>query len=88
MIIIRTNLEKMPTTCCDCPLKVYDPQIVWKDALKTQWGGWVCPISGQLINNTMREEFCPLEEIPEPPKEEVPIGPYDLLYEEGDLGIR
>lgn len=70
MIFIRTNLEKMPTNCCDCPLKAYDPQIVWKDALMTQWGGWVCPISGQLINNTQREEFCPLEENPEPPKEE------------------
>ena len=69
MIIIRTNLEKMPTTCCDCPLKVYDPPIVWKDALMTQWGGWACPISGQLIDNTKREEFCPLEEISEPPKE-------------------
>jgi hypothetical protein len=26
--------------------------------------------------------------LPEPPKEEAPAGPYDLLYEEGGLGIR
>lgn len=79
MIVIRTNLEKMPTTCCDCPLKTYDPRIVWKNKLMTQWGGYVCPISGQLVDNTKREEFCPLEEISEEQKEETRINGWQFF---------
>ena len=57
-----TNQYKLPDTCVDCKFREYDDKIVWRDHGKTQLGGYVCIFSRQLINNTEREEFCPVED--------------------------
>lgn len=63
VIFIRTGFKKMPTTCCGCDFMKWNSHIIWKDAQQAIQGGWVCSISGQICDNTKREEHCPLVEI-------------------------
>lgn len=65
MIVIRTNLDALPNTCTSCRYAQYDESIVWKEDIGTHWGGFVCAITRQLIDNTKRDVFCPLEEVQE-----------------------
>ena len=55
----------MPVTCCTCPLIVYIEDIKWDDAGKERIGAYCCRLTGELINNTRREDHCPLEPLPE-----------------------
>ena len=64
MSILIKGME-MPTTCCHCKLMVYNHELVWDDAGTERTGAWVCLLTGELIDNTKREEHCPL--IPVPP---------------------
>jgi hypothetical protein len=56
---------KAPVTCCHCPLMGYDPDIEWADGGMETQGAYICVITHELIDNTKREEHCPL--IPVPP---------------------
>lgn len=60
----RTAIPEMvmPATCCHCPLVGYDPDIKWLDDGKESIGAYRCLITGELIDNTKREDHCPLEE--------------------------
>lgn len=49
---------EMPVTCCHCPLMGYDPDREWFDSTRT--GAHICVLTGELIDNTKREEHCPL----------------------------
>ena len=63
MGIYIKNVE-MPITCCDCPLIGYDPDLKWNDGGREAQGAYICFITHELIDNTKREEHCPLVEIP------------------------
>lgn len=56
---------EMPTTCCHCKLMVYNTELVWDDAGTKRTGAWVCLLTGELIDNTKREEHCPLIPVPD-----------------------
>lgn len=60
---------EFPTTCCHCKLMVYNPELVWDDAGESITGGWVCLLTGEIIDNTKREDHCPL--VPVPPHGEL-----------------
>lgn len=60
----------MPITCCYCPLMFYDAYIEWKDNGRDTVGAYCCKLTRELINNTKREDHCPLVQLHEPPKEE------------------
>lgn len=77
-ILIR-GME-MPVTCCHCKLMVYNTELVWDDAETERTGSWVCLLTGELIDNTKREEHCPL--IPVPPHGRQ--GDLDALMEQFD----
>ena len=64
MSILIKGME-MPTTCCYCKMIAYNPDIVWNDGGINAIGGYCCVLTGELIDNTTREEHCPL--IPVPP---------------------
>ena len=51
---------KMPVTCCHCPLIGYDPDIEWNDGGRETQGAYICVITHELIDNTKREDHCPL----------------------------
>lgn len=61
MSILIKGME-MPVTCCHCPLMGYDPDREWFDSTRT--GAYICVMTHELIDNTKREEHCPLVEIP------------------------
>lgn len=65
MTVLIRGME-MPVTCCQCKEMVYNPEIKWEQAGKEEEGGWVCLLTGELIDNTKREEHCPLIEVPTP----------------------
>lgn len=60
----------MPITCCHCPLMFYDEYIKWNDNGRDTVGAYCCKLTRKLINNTKREDSCPLVQLHEPPKEE------------------
>ncbi len=62
MSILIRGME-MPATCCHCPLMGYDPDIEWNDGGRETQGAYVCVLTHELIDNTKREEHCPLVEI-------------------------
>lgn len=64
MSVYIKNFE-FPTTCCHCKLMVYNPELVWDDAGTERTGAWVCLLTGELIDNTKREEHCPLISVPD-----------------------
>ena len=55
---------EMPTTCCHCPLMGYDPYIEWNDGGRETQGAYICVMTHELIDNTKREEHCPLVHAP------------------------
>ena len=55
---------EMPVTCCHCPLMSYDPDIDWVDGGRETQGAYICVLTGELIDNTKREEHCPLVPVP------------------------
>ena len=55
---------KMPKTCCGCKMMIYNPELVWDDNGIETVGAWVCLLTAELIDNTKREEHCPLIELP------------------------
>ena len=61
-ILIRG--KKMPVTCCHCPLMGYDPDIEWNDGGRETQGAYICVITHELIDNTKREDHCPLILVP------------------------
>ena len=63
MGIYLPNME-MPVTCCHCPLMGYDPDIEWVDGGRETQGAYICVITHELIDNTKREEHCPLVPVP------------------------
>lgn len=56
---------EMPVTCCHCPLMGYDSDIEWVDGGRETQGAYICVITHELIDNTKREDHCPLVPIPE-----------------------
>lgn len=54
----------MPVTCCHCPLMGYDPDREWYDSM-ARTGAHVCVLTGELIDNTKREDHCPLVPVPD-----------------------
>lgn len=56
---------EMPVTCCHCPLMGYDPDREWHDSM-ARTGAHICVLTGELIDNTKREDHCPLVPVPEP----------------------
>ena len=75
MSILIKGME-MPVTCCHCPLMGYDQDIEWVDGGRETQGAYICVITHELIDNTKREEHCPLVEIP-------PHG--RVIIEEGEI---
>jgi hypothetical protein len=63
MSILIKGME-MPVTCCHCPLMGYDPEIEWDDGGRETQGEYICVITHELIDNTKREEHCPLVLVP------------------------
>lgn len=63
MSVLVRGIE-MPITCCQCPLMGYDPDIEWNDGGRGARGAYICVLTHELIDNTKREEHCPLIEIP------------------------
>ena len=55
---------KAPVTCCHCPLMGYDPDIEWVDGGRETQGAYICVITHELIDNTKREDHCPLVPVP------------------------
>lgn len=55
---------EMPINCCHCPLMGYDPDIEWVDGGRETQGAYICVITHELIDNTKREEHCPLHPVP------------------------
>ena len=55
---------KAPATCCHCPLMDYDPDIEWDDGGRKTQGAYICVITHELIDNTKREDHCPLVPVP------------------------
>lgn len=74
MGIYLPNME-MPVTCCHCPLMGYDPDIEWADGGRETQGAYICVITHELIDNTKREDHCPL----------VPVPPHGRLIDAGAL---
>ena len=67
---------EMPITCCHCPLMGYDPDIEWNDGGMETQGAYICVMTHELIDNTKREDHCPL----------VPVPPHGrLIIEEGEI---
>ena len=64
MSIMIQGME-MPKTCCQCDLKVYDPELRWEENGIEQIGAWVCKRTRKIIWNTQRGENCPLVSLPE-----------------------
>ena len=64
MGIYIPNME-MPKTCCQCDLKIYDPEKRWNENGIEQIGAWVCKRTREIIWNTQRGENCPLIPLPE-----------------------
>ena len=62
MSILIKGME-MPVTCCHCPLMGYDPDREWFDSMARS-GAHICVLTGELIDNTKREEHCPLVPVP------------------------
>ena len=62
MSVLIKGME-MPVTCCHCPLMGYDPDREWFDSTRT--GAHICVLTGELIDNTKREEHCPLVSVPQ-----------------------
>ena len=62
---------EMPVTCCHCPLMGYDPDIELVDGGGETQGAYICVITHELIDNTKREEHCPL----------VPVSPHGRLID-------
>ena len=56
---------EMPVNCCHCPLIGYDSDIEWVDGGRETQGAYICVITHELIDNTKREEHCPLVPVPE-----------------------
>lgn len=56
---------KMPKTCYQCDLKIYDPEMRWNENGIKQIGAWVCKRTREIIWNTQRGENCPLIFIPD-----------------------
>ena len=54
----------MPETCCKCKMMVYGSEKVWDNNGTETVGAWVCLLTGELADNTKREEHCPLTELP------------------------
>ena len=65
---------EMPVTCCHCPLMGYYPDREWYDSM-ARTGAHICVLTGELIDNTKREEHCPL----------VPIPPHGRLIDADEL---
>ena len=65
---------EMPATCCHCPLMGYDPDREWVDSM-ARTGAHICVLTGELIDNTKREEHCPL----------VPVPPHGRLIDADEL---
>lgn len=63
MSVLIKGME-MPVTCCHCPLMGYDPDREWYDSM-ARTGAHVCVLTGELIDNTKREDHCPLVHVPE-----------------------
>ena len=63
MSVLIRGME-MPVTCCHCPLLGYDPDIEWNDGGRETQGAYICVITHELIDNTKREEHCPLVPVP------------------------
>ena len=61
---------EIPVTCCHCPLMGYAPDREWYDSM-ARTGAHICALTGELIDNTKREEHCPL----------VPVPPHGRLIE-------
>ena len=55
----------MPKTCCQCDLKIYDPEKRWDENGIEHIGAWVCKRTREIIWNTQRGENCPLVPLPE-----------------------
>jgi hypothetical protein len=66
---------EMPITCCHCPMMGYDPDIEWNDGGRETQGAYVCVLTHELIDNTKREEHCPL----------VPVPPHGDLIDRNEL---
>lgn len=64
MSVIIKGME-MPVTCCHCPLMGYDPDIEWVDGGRKTQGAYICAITHELIDNTKREDHCPLIPVPD-----------------------
>ena len=63
MSVIVKDME-MPKTCCYCPLLTYNPELIWDyNGIKIT-GAWLCQITSERIDNTKREEHCPLVKLP------------------------
>ena len=73
MSILIKGME-MPATCCHCPLMGYDPDREWYDSM-ARTGAHICVLTGELIDNTKREEHCPL----------VPVQPHGRLIDRDAL---
>ena len=61
-ILIRME---MPKTCCQCDLKIYDPEKRWDENGIERIGAWVCKRTREIIWNTKRGDNCPLVPLPE-----------------------
>jgi len=55
---------EMPVTCCHCPLMGYDPDIEWNYGGRKTQGAYICVLTHELIDNTKRENHCPLVLVP------------------------
>lgn len=56
MIIIKTNMEKTPTSCKECDLRVVAPKMIMCPVLHD----WIEPF--EFKNGKVKLENCPLEE--------------------------
>lgn len=65
MAVLIKGME-MPVTCCHCPLMMFYPEVEWNDNGRKTVGAYVCCQTGELIDNTKREDHCPLIEVSEP----------------------
>lgn len=70
---------EMPKTCCQCDLKIYDPEMRWDENGIKQIGAWVCKRTREIIWNTQRGENCPIVPLPEGHGR---LGDLDALQEE------
>ena len=64
MSVVIQGME-MPKTCCQCDLKIYDPELRWDENGIEQIGAWICKRTREIIWNTQRGENCPLVTLPE-----------------------